>query len=109
MRTNENYTVSEALDTFLRKCTARNLSPNTIEMYKVRLRVFNGFLSGDNIPLTDITRDTLDEYTLYLKESGSRNAVSVNSYLRDLRVFLYFCMEEGHLPSFKIKLPKVDK
>ncbi|MCL1845384.1 MAG: phage integrase SAM-like domain-containing protein [Defluviitaleaceae bacterium] len=86
MRTKEGYTVTEALDNFLRKCTTRNLSQNTITMYSVRLRVFQGFLngSGDNMPITGITKDVIDDYTIFLKESGSRNAVSVNSYLRDL-------------------------
>jgi len=109
MRTKKGLTTTEAIDHFLRKCTARNLSKNTIEVYKIRLSAFQLFLNCDTSPVSSITKNTIDDFTLYLKEGGKRSNVTVTSYLRDLRVFLYFCMDEGHLPTFKIKLPKVDK
>jgi len=109
MQAKADFTVSEAIEHFLKKGKARNLSANTIEMYTIRLQVFQRFLSNKSMLVMDITRDTINDYTLYLKESDTRNDVTVLSYLRDMRVFLYHCMEEGHLPTFKIKLPKIDK
>ena len=109
MRDKKGISVTEAVEFFLRKCTARNLAEKTLETYKIYLRGFQQFLNDDTIPISDITKDTIDDYIIYLKESGNRGDITINSYLRHLRVFLYHCMEEGHLPMFKIKMPKVDK
>ena len=109
MRSKKGITVAEAFNHFIRKCTARNLSKNSIDIYKVRLQVFLRFLNDDTLLVSAITKDTIDDYTLHLKGSESRNDITVNSYLRDLRVLLYFCMDEGYISLFKIKLPKVDK
>jgi integrase/recombinase XerD len=108
MRSKQGYSVLEALEHFTRKCKARNLSEITIKTYKRRLDVFIQFVGGET-PMSTITKDSTDDFILYLKESEERNDITINSYLRDLRVFLYFCMEEGHTSTFKVKLPKVDK
>jgi len=109
MRGKAGFTVAEALEHFVRKCTVRNLSKTTVEMYQIRNKAFQVFLNDETTLISSVNKDMVDEYTLFLKESGTRGDITVNSHLRDLRVFLYFCMDEGHLPTFKIKLPKVDK
>jgi len=109
MRSKNDATVNEAVEYFLRKCKARNLSEITIYTYEKRLDVFVRFLDDEAAIVADITMNTFDDYALHLKETGSRGNVSVASYLRDLRVFLYFCMDEGQLQRYKIKLPKVTK
>ena len=109
MRNKREFTVSEAIEHFMRKCTSKNLSHKTLGVYKQRLKTFQVFLDDDIYLISSITIDTVDDYILYLKETGTRNDVTVVSHLRDLRVFLYFFMDEGQLSQFKIKLPKVDK
>ena len=103
------FTVTEAIEHFLRQCMARNLTDGTIGIYKTRLRVFQEFLNDDAMFVSSVSKNTVDDFTIFLKESGNRNDVTVTSYLRDLRVFLYSCMEGEYLPAFKIKLPRVDK
>jgi integrase/recombinase XerD len=109
MTSKKPFTVTEALDYFVRKCTAKNLSQSTIKTYQKRLRIFQNFLDNETALVASINKNTVDDFTLHLRESGNSNAITINSHLRDLRVFLYFCMDEGHIPTFKIKLPKVDK
>ena len=108
-RGKREFTIIEAADHFLRKCKAKNLSDKTIKTYGQRLEVFRAFLDNEDTLLSEINLDTVDDYTLYLRETGNRNDTTITSHLRDLRVFLYFYMEEGQLPHFKIKLPKADK
>jgi len=108
-RGKREFTIIEAAEHFLRKCKAKNLSDKTIKTYGQRLEVFRAFLDNEDTLLSEINLDTVDDYTLYLRETGNRNDTTITSHLRDLRVFLYFYMEEGQLPHFKIKLPKADK
>jgi integrase/recombinase XerD len=109
MRAKIEATVGEAIEHFYKKCAARNLSAKTVESYKKRLKTFKEFIEDETLPISSVDKNIVDDYILYLRETGNRNDVSNNSFLHDLRVFLYFCMDEGYIPTFKIKLPKIDK
>jgi len=85
------------------------LSEKTIKMYVQRIQPFLSFIGGENTLTSSIAPDAIDDYSIFLRETGNRNEITVTSHLRDLRVFLYHCMDEGHLPPFKIKLPKTTK
>ena len=50
----------------------------------------------------------IDTAILYLQNRGC-NDITVQSYMRGVRCFCYYLMEEGYLQRFKIKLPKADK
>ena len=62
-----------------------------------------------NEPITSITRDTVDDYILWLREKTEANDITINSYLRSVRAFLYFCMESNYILSFKVRLIKAEK
>ena len=109
MRSKKEVTFKEAFDHFLQKGKIKNLSQKTTETYRKRLTIFQRFLADDNLTVASITAQTVDSYIIYLKQDNLRNDVTINSYLRDLRVFLYYCMDEGHIPRFKIILRKIDK
>ena len=50
------------------------------------------------------------EFILDLRSDNHHcNKITVNSYLRGVRVFLYYCMEMDYMPSFKIVIPMADK
>ncbi len=60
-------------------------------------------------PITAVTKDTVDDYILWLRENTDANDITINSYLRSVRAFLYFCMEDKYIPTFKIQLIKAEK
>ena len=62
-----------------------------------------------NAPLTDVTSDTTLGFIQWQRAQGTKNDISINSTLRGMRAFLYYAMEKGYLPEFKIKLIKVVK
>ena len=109
MRNTQNVTVNDALEHFFRKCKAKNLSERTIKTYNQRLLVFLDFLDDDEFFLSSVNLGVVDDYAIYLRETGNRNDITVWSHLRELRIFLYFCMNHDLLTKFKIKLPKVNK
>lgn len=60
-------------------------------------------------PIEFITKDTVDDYILWLRENTAANDITINSYLRSVRAFLYLCMENQYIPTFKIQLIKTQK
>lgn len=108
MTTNKQLTVRQAHELFIRKCRVKNLTDNTIESYERKCLPFFEFYGTDNY-IDGVSVDTVDDYTLWLKDKGTVNDISINSYLRSLRAFLYYCMEYGYCEQFKIKLTKAEK
>lgn len=108
MSKNINLSIDDAFQNFIKKSKIRNLSDKTLTTYQNHYKVFSGVIDSTE-PIANITDNTLDDFIEYLKEHRHVNDITVNTYLRTLRAFLYYCMDCGHLKEFKIKMPKVEK
>lgn len=107
MHKSKNLSVGEAFELFIRKCKVKNLVEASIVSYQNKVQPFVDFCSGEKI--ANVTIDTVDNFTVHLRTEHNVNDVSVVSYLRSLRAFLYYCMECNYMASFKIHLPKAQK
>ena len=101
-------TIQEAFELFIRKCKIKNLTELSISSYEKKMVHFYEFIDK-NEPITAITKDTIDDYMLFLRENTEANDITINSYLRSVRAFLYYCMECNYIPTFKISLIKAEK
>ena len=104
----ESPTAQRALELFLRKCRVKNLTNNSILSYQEKLKPFLDYYGRDN-PVNDITADTVDDYILWLKDNTKCNNISINSHLRSLRAYLYYCMDCRYVMRFKVTLIKAEK
>lgn len=108
MTTPQEVTVKQGFEQFIRRCQIKNLSKETIESYYSKTNHFFTFY-GESKPLHSISKTTIDDYILWLKDNRECNAITINSYLRSIRAFLYFCMDNEYLPRFKIQTIKAEK
>lgn len=104
----ETVTLEECFADYMAKCRARNLSDKTLEIYEVRFSVFQKYLNGKELKPSEIDQNVIDGFILYLQKRGC-NDITVQSYIRDIRAFFYYLMNNGFTPEYKIKLPKADK
>lgn len=103
-----NVTVQQAYDQFMRKCKIKNLSDESIKSYGEKLSHFFSYYST-TASIQQITEQIVDDYILWLQNNRKCNDITINSYLRSLRAFLYYCMECGYLSSFKVHMIKAEK
>ena len=108
MSKRSTLSIQEAFEMFIRKCKIKNLTDLSISSYQKKMVHFYEF-TDKNQPITTITSDTVDDYILWLRENTQANDITINSYLRSVRAFLYYCMECNYIPSFKIRLIKAEK
>ena len=102
-------TIRECFESFIVKCTVRNLSPATTATYRKHYDIFEEFMGGADIPIDEVTEQNIDDFIIHLRTRPRCGEITINSYLRSIRSFLYYSMELGCLPHFKIKLLKVEK
>lgn len=108
MSKKSNLSIQEAFDLFIRKCKIKNLTDLSISSYEKKMVHFYEFIDKSE-PITAVTKDTVDDYILWLRENTEAKDITINSYLRSVRAFLYFCMEDKYIPTFKIQLIKAEK
>ena len=102
-------TVHECFENFILKCTVRNLSPATTSTYRQHYEVFEEFLGGADTKIEEISEKHIDDFIIHLRKRPNCGDITVNSYLRSIRCFLYYTMDLELIPHFKIKLLKVEK
>lgn len=100
-------TVSECLVTFLKSCEIKNLSPQTIKNYRTECNYFAQWYGEDN-SIRKVNAETIEDYILFAKWSGISQTY-VATKIRQVRAFLYFCMEREYMESFKIGIPNADE
>ena len=108
--TNDSISLDEAKDNFLTHCTAKGLSVHTVERYTCDIeRGFIPFCKDSKICETgELSQRLIERFALSLVNKGNK-PVTIQSKIRQIRAFLYFCMDNDYCPSFKVVLPKAEK
>ena len=111
MSLNVNKDTKEYIDAkaeFIKYCKLKNLSDATMFYYEDSLLYFTRFLKKEDFKMDEVTADTIEDYTVFLNTADIKS-ISVNTRLRGLRAFLYWCMEKEYVPAFKIRLVKQEE
>lgn len=109
----QDILVTTAFDEFIEEKQSKNLSPATIRNYRQSVGFFLEFVKEEIEEDADYTCGMVDVKQIFkwskdCLDSGNTHD-TVNHYLRDLKVFFYWCMEESraYIPKpFKIELIK---
>jgi len=96
--------LSFVFDEFQTKNKVRNLSIATIRDYQDTFSRFSRVI-GYDVSCDSVNAKTVDNFVVTILDNGIK-AASINHYLRAIRCFLYWCMEEGYVQKFKIHLLK---
>lgn len=99
--------ISECLEAFIKHCKSKNLSQRTIKTYQFECTDFIEWY-GTNREIAEVTSELVGEYILYIQQ-GEISQTYVATKLRQLKAFLYFCMEREYLHKFTVQIPKADE
>jgi len=103
----DNVVLEDVFWDFIAEKEAHNLSPATIYSYKTSFKKFKVFMGDDNTG-DSITISSIYKWIATMKHDGIKHT-SINHYLRDVRAFLYWCMDSHRkyiTPPFKVDLQK---
>lgn len=107
-QTNNYLTVKEAFKKYQRYNVLRNLAEQTLIHKEQHIKSFFEFIDDDNYLIKDVNKELVDNYNHQLM-NGDIKAVSVNTYLRNLRAFINWCADKDYVERFKITMLKVDE
>ena len=105
----DSISLKSLFEKFILFKQVRNLSEESILYYRNCYDFFVGFF-GEERSIHEFTQDLYYQYIMHLKQTRPNlKDVTLNSYLRGLRVILYYAMDLGYLPHTKLELLKADK
>lgn len=108
----EAITIGIAFDEFTAEKEAKNITTATIKNYKTTLTLFLNFHQlTEDTPVNDIKTNHIYKWINTMRLEGVKNT-SINHYLRDIRAFLYWCMDDTRNyieKHFKIEMVKVQE
>lgn len=105
----DSMTVKECFEEYINKCIIKNLSEETIKLYRNQFNVFLRTLNDEEMLIDDISSKDIEHFILTERQNKKCNEITINSYLRGIRAFLYYAMDEKYLPPFHITIPKATK
>ena len=102
-----NPTIQQAFERFQKYNRLKNLSQGSLDFYTAKGRSFFRFLGDTEQPIHTITEETVEDYIFYMKDQQLHDT-TINTNLRMVRAFLYWCMEKGYLEKYPIRLVRAD-
>lgn len=104
---NIQVTAQEAFKQFIISCKAKNLSKATIHGYETKCRAFVDYIAGTQ--LCDVNSFLIDNFIISLQNSSNAGSITIATYMRHIRAYMYYCMQLGYVRTFKIKIPRAEK
>lgn len=102
----------DAAELFIQEKTAINLARSSIQHYEITIgMVGNYFDFTEETPANELTLPKFYQFINHLKNEGVAPA-TIQHYIRTLRVFAYWCMQEDRKyieEPYKIQIPKAQE
>jgi len=101
-------TIAEKFEEFQQFHKIRDYAKDTIDGYDESYKAFARYYSSDN-SCSSINMQVVNGFIWHLKEKGTVNNISINSYLKNIRAFVNYCARLGYMEEFKVQLLTVEK
>ena len=98
--------VNDIMQEFIIEKKADGRSPKTIESYNGSFQKFLNYF-GKDMKLGDLNRSAIYQYKNHLSSVEELSVASINHYLRDLRTFVYWCIERTYIDGEDIAVELV--
>lgn len=99
----------EGYDEFILNCKVRNLRPTTIKYYDDMVNIWYKFLPDYKIQISEITKETIDSFIIFLETNMNMNDVTINTVVRGMKSILNYFMKLEYMERFVIPKLKEDR
>ena len=103
--TERKITIEDAFEEFIQEKEALNKSAATIRSYKDSFAVWYEYIESKELSLNieDVEASYLFSF-MHHNLNDEMKPTSLNHYMREVRAFLYWCMDKRMCKQFKVKL-----
>ena len=106
---NENIKTKDALEEFYQDKRSENIAESTLKTYDMHIRNFIDSNDMWDFTTSLINKDQYQWWIEDLKEDQNKKDVTVATYCRSVRAFIYWLQEQEYCDIFPVKIPKYQK
>lgn len=88
------YDLEELKAEYLQHCQTKNLSQYTIRGYERNIDYFISWLNGE-----ELCNKSIQKYIQYIRNTTNRNAISINTLLRSVKIWLDWCYQQDYIET----------
>lgn len=101
--------ISEALKYYYQDKRAENTKESTLATYKMHIDYFIKCNDLENAYTDFISLDLYDFFIEDLQEDDKKSDVTIATYCRSVRAFIYWLQDNHYTDEFRVKIPKYQK
>lgn len=105
----DNKTVKQAYQEFLQEKKSNNLAPETLNTYQMHIKNFIDSNDFWDMPTNLLNKDLYEWWIEDLQEDENKKDVTIASYCRSVRAFLYWLQDQDYMEQVSLKIPKYQK
>lgn len=105
----KDITFKKALQDFMEEKRANNLSKATLKTYSLHIEHFLNSIGYFDMPTSVLAREDWNWWIENMQEDEEKQDVTISSYARSVKAFMYWLMENEYSNSFNLKIPKYQK
>ena len=105
----DNVLVKQAYNEFVQEKKAMNLSELTLSTYELHIKSFVDSNEFWDMSTSLLNKDLYQWWIEDLKEDQNKKDVTVATYCRSVRAFIYWLQEQEYCDIFPVKIPKYQK
>ena len=102
----DNVSVRQAYNEFVQEKKAMNLSELTLSTYELHIKSFVDSNEFWDMSTSLLNKDLYQWWIEDLKEDENKKDVTVTSYARSVRAFLYWLQDNQYMDVCPLQLPK---
>lgn len=101
-----NRSLQEVFEEFMKEKNSENLSEETVKTYTLHITHFLKTMKLSNLPAGKFDKSYYMDWIILLKKDSKKNDVTVASYCRSVRTFIYWMQSNDYVECFQVKIPK---
>ncbi len=106
---NESIKTKDALEEFYQDKRSENIAESTLKTYDMHIRNFINSNDMWDFSTSLINKDHYQWWIEDLKEDQNKKDVTIATYCRSVRAFIYWLQEQEYTDVFPVKIPKYQK
>lgn len=103
------YTLKQAYGEFMLDKTAMNCSKDTLYLYNIHISHFLDTHDLWNLPTRELAKSHYQHWIEHMQNEPTKKDVTISSYCRSVRGFIYWLQENEYTEKYPLKIPKYQK
>ena len=105
----DTITIKQGYNEFMQDKLTINTSRETLKLYKLHISHFLNTCDLWDVNTCHLSKEHYQQWVVHLQNDPAKNDVTVASYCRSVRAFIYWLQDNQYTDTYPLRIPKYQK